>query len=227
MRYPVIIYFILLCGVVYSQTTDQDIDYKYLEDQFYLGITYNLVLNKPQNVTQRNFSYGLMGGFIKDLPLNSRRNVGLGIGFGYAYNTYYTNLFAQQSAEGTTYTVLPRDASYKRNKIDTHVLEFPIEFRWRTSTPTEYKFWRIYTGMKLGYVLGSRSKFVSDEGKIAFQNNDIDRFRYGVMLNVGYSTFNVHVYYALNTLFKNDITTVDGDPVGFTPLRLGIIFYIL
>ena len=212
-----------LCAQVNTEVEDL----KYLEDQFYLGVTYNFILNKPDGVNQGNFSYGLKGGFIKDIPLNSRRNFGIGIGLGYAYNTYYTNLFVNETESGLEYIVLDSDVSYKRNKLDTHVIEMPIEFRWRTSTPSDYKFWRIYGGMKLGYVVGSRSKFVSNSAKISFSNSDVRNFRYGVMLNFGYSTVNVHAYYALSNLFNDGVTTIEGDSIEFRPLRIGIIFYIL
>ena len=202
-------------------------DLKYLEDQFYLGITYNILLNKPNGVSQGNFSYGLQGGFIKDIPLNKRRNVGIGVGLGYAYYNYYSNLFVNETPNGLEYIVLDSDVSYKRNKIDSHVIEMPIEFRWRTSTPSEYKFWRIYAGMRLGYVVGSRSKFVSNTEKISFFNSDTRKFRYGLMLNFGYSTVNVHIYYALSNLFNDGVATVDGEAIEFRPLRIGIIFYIL
>ncbi len=202
-------------------------DLKYLEDQFYLGITYNFILNMPSGVTQGNFSYGLQGGFIRDIPLNNRRNFGIGIGLGYAYNNYYTNLFVNETESGLEYIVLDSDVSYQRNKLDTQVIEMPIEFRWRTSTPSDYKFWRVYAGMKLGYVVGSRSKFVSKEAKVSFNNSDIRNFRYGIMLNFGYSTFNVHAYYALSNLFNDGVTTIEGDSIEFRPLRIGIIFYIL
>ena len=210
-----------------AQESSKAEDLKYLEDQFYLGITYNLVLNKPDGVTQGNFSYGLMGGFIKDFPLNKRRNFGFGVGLGYAYNNYYTNLFVDKTENGLEYTVLDSEVSYKRNKLDTHVIEIPIELRWRTSTPSDYKFWRVYAGMKLGYVVGSRSKFVSDSAKISFNNTDVRNFRYGIMLNFGYSTVNVHAYYALSNLFNDNISTVEGESIEFRPLRIGIIFYIL
>ena len=212
-----------LCAQVNTEVEDL----KYLEDQFYLGITYNFILNKPDGVNQGNFSYGLKGGFIKDIPLNNRRNFVIGIGLGYAYNNYYTNLFVSETESGLEYIVLDSDVSYKRNKLDTHVIEMPIEFRWRTSTPSDYKFWRIYGGMKLGYVVGSRSKFVSNSTKISFSNSDVRNFRYGVMLNIGYSTFNVHAYYALSNLFNDGVTTIEGDSIEFRPLRIGIIFYIL
>jgi hypothetical protein len=223
-------YLVLILGFTINLCAQQNSeveDLKYLEDQFYLGITYNLILNKPEGVTQSNFSYGLQGGIIKDIPLNSGRNVGIGIGLGYAYNSYYTNLFVNETDTGFEYTILDSDVSYKRNKLDTHVIELPIEFRWRTSTPSDYKFWRVYAGMKLGYIVGSRSKYVSNTEKISFYNTDTRNFRYGVMLNFGYSTFNVHVYYALSNLFNDNVTNVEGTPIEFRPLRIGIIFYIL
>src|SRR5690606_31763069 len=63
------------------------VDTKYLEDQFYVGLTYNFLMDMPTDVTQRNLSYGLHGGFIKDIPLNLGRTVGLGIGIGYGINS--------------------------------------------------------------------------------------------------------------------------------------------
>jgi hypothetical protein len=222
----------ILCGVFVSTYAQSKIDStvndtKYLEDQFYVGITYNFLLNKPKSVTQRNLSYGLHGGIIKDLPINSSRTRAFGIGIGYAFNSYYSTLLASEMPNGNLYTVLDNnDTNYKRNKVETHMIEFPIEYRWRNSTPQAYKFWRIYAGAKLGYVLGGRSKFVSGTEKISFYNTDIVKFHYGLTLNFGYNTFNIHAYYSLNTLFK-DTVLVDGNRIDMKPLRIGLIFYIL
>jgi hypothetical protein len=210
-----------------ASTDSTAVDTRYLEDQFYVGLTYNFVLNKPQNVTQRSLSYGLMGGFIKDIPLNPRRNVAIGLGLGYAVYSYYTNLRVTESGTAFQYDILDGNTSFIRNKLETHMIEIPLEFRWRNSTATAYKFWRFYSGVKFGYVVGGRSKFVTNAYKDSFYNTDIQNFRYGLMLNFGYNTFNIHAYYALNHLFKNGISTVDGQNVDFTPLRIGLIFYIL
>ncbi len=199
----------------------------YLEDQFYVGITYNFLLDKPTNVTQSNLSYGLHGGFIKDIPVSPSGRTAFGIGLGYAVNSYYTNLYASESGNEIEYIILEERSDYKRNKIETHVLEMPLEFRWRNSTATDYKFWRIYTGIKLGYVFGGRSKLVSKEEKISFSNTDVRDFQYGVTLNFGYNTFNIHAYYALSTLFNDGIGVVGGETIVAKPLRIGIIFYIL
>ncbi|MCM4173860.1 PorT family protein [Arenibacter sp. TNZ] len=207
--------------------TDQKEDRKYLEDQFYMGLTYNFTTKLPSGVSQRNLSYGLQAGFIKDIPLSYDRTFGLGIGFGYAMNSYYTNLLASQQGTQLEYSVLDGDADFKRNKIATHVLEFPFQFRWRNSTPKEYKFWRVYTGIKAGYVFDGRSKFVSSTDRIVFVNKDIRDFQYGLTLNVGYNTFNIHIYYAISPLFKDGVMEESGENIELKPLNVGLIFYIL
>ena len=223
---------LLFVCLVYNLKAQEDInlvspDEKYLEDQFYLGATFNILFEEPQGVTQRNLSYGLMGGFIKDIPVNARRNIGFGIGLGYAINSYYTNLRATETANGIEYSIIDGQVDFKRNKIETNAIEIPIEFRWRTSDPVSYRFWRIYGGVKLGYVFSGRSKFVSDNEKIAFSNGDVREFQYGLILNIGYSTFNIHAYYSLHDLMNAGVTTVDGDRLGFVPFNIGLIFYIL
>jgi len=210
-----------------AQQEALEVDPNYLEDQFYVGITYNFILNKPDPITQRNLSYGLDVGFIKDIPLNSRRNVAIGVGLGYAVNSYYTNLLVEEVDSQFQYSALGSEDDSKRNKLETHLLEFPVEFRWRTSTPEDYKFWRIYTGLKFSYLLGGRSKLVTNSGKQSFYNTDLRNFQYGLTLNFGYNTFNIHVYYALNNLFEDNLTLTTGEELIFTPLRIGLNFYIL
>ncbi len=198
----------------------------YLEDQFYIGITYNFLLKKPVDVSQRNLSYGLQAGFIKDIPVNADRTVALGIGIGYNVNSYYSNLRAMESGDDVVYDILDGDTDFKRNKVETHLIEVPLEFRWRNSTAASYKFWRVYTGLRFGYVVGGRSKFVSDSADFSFYNDDIRQFQYGLTFNFGYNTFNIHLYYALNDLF-NDNVLVNGTEISMRPLRIGLIFYIL
>ena len=220
---------IFLCALgVYAQSPQElnESDSKYLEDQFYLGITYNFLLDKPTDFTQRNLSYGLQGGLIKDIPLNSTRTFAIGVGLGYAVNSYYSNMVASESLDGVIYEEATEAANVKRSKIETHLVELPLEFRWRDSTPEEYKFWRLYAGIKLGYVFSSRSKLVTTERKTSFANPDIRKFQYGLMLNFGYNTFNVHIYYSLNNLFEDGIIFEEED-LKLKPLRVGLIFYIL
>ena len=206
---------------------DTEVDNKYLEDQVYLGVNYNFMLNYPADVLKRNFSYGLQGGVIKDLPINNSRTLALGIGLGYAVNSYYSNLVSVKENGAITYTVSDYTGSYNRSKFETHSIELPLELRWRNSSANEYKFFRIYTGVKLGYNFSARSKIAADDGNSGFRNTDIEKFQYGLLFNLGYNTFNLHVYYSLNNFLKKDAVLDTGDAINIKPLRVGVIFYLL
>ena len=107
------------------------------------------------------------------------------------------------------------------------MVEFPIELRWRTSTATDYEFWRIYAGFKLGYLLYNSSKFISTEGNIKLSNiDDFNVFQYGLTLSVGYSNASFHFYYGLNEVFNSD-AMVDGKAIDMNSVRIGLMFYIL
>lgn len=212
-------------SLLIGQTNTKDA--AYLEDQFYFGVNYNFLLNTPVNAEQQNLPYGVQFGFNKDIPLNQARNFGFGLGLGYALNSYYSNIRVTEIGGSLSYEVIDTANGFRRNKLETHAIEVPLQLRWRTSTASDYKFWRIYAGARFAYILGARSKFVSDQERISFFNTDIRKFRYGLALNFGFNTFNIHAYYALNNLFTDNISTVTGDPITIRPLRIGIIFYIL
>ncbi len=226
MKHIVLSLLFFLPFFVYSQKEKvaTSVDERYLEDQFYIGLTYNFLLSQPTDVNQRNLSYGLQAGFIKDIPLNQKRTVALGIGLGLALHTYYSNIIASEALNGIQYSIITND--FKRSKLETHTVEMPIEFRLRNSTPEDYKFWRLYAGVRLAYGLGARSKYLADGIRESFKNTDVRQFSYGLTLNFGWNTFNIHAYYSLTGLF-NDGVMVNGEAITLKPLRIGFIFYIL
>ncbi len=202
-------------------------DTKYVEDQFYVGVTYNILANRPSNVSQNSLSYGVQLGFIKDIPVNERRNWALGLGVGYVTASYYNNLKATPINNGVEYSVIDGTTSFSVNKIETHGIEFPLEIRWRTSTAQTFKFWRVYTGFKVGYLFAYQSKYSGDGEDFSFTNDDIERLRYGITLAVGYSTWNFYTYFGLNSLVKNNTATNLNEPINFYPIKVGLQFYIL
>lgn len=202
-------------------------DNNYREDQFYIGLTYNILQNRPSGISQNNLSNGLHLGVIRDFPINKKRNKAIGIGLGYSYNSYFHNLKATQTDNGIAYEAIESSEGYKRNKYRTHMVELPIEFRWRTSTATSYQFWRIYGGFKVSYVLSAISKFVGDNEKLKFKNDDFNKLQYGLTLSAGYNTWNFHVYYGLNKLFKDGTKTVGGESFNMNAIKVGLMFYIL
>jgi len=225
MKNIIIILVALITNVSLAQSKDSISGKAYLEDQFYIGATYNSVYRLPKGISQNGFSNGIFFGYIKDMPINAKRDFGVGIGLGYGRNTYFQDLRIE---EVNGVTVFQEVRSFDRNKFSLHTVEVPIEIRWRTSTPTKYKFWRIYSGVKLGYVFASNSKLKKDGVVNVKGIKEINKFQYGLTLGTGFGTWNLNVYYGLNDIFSSDaLLNRTGTPVRGRDLRIGLIFYIL
>ena len=225
----VIIFFLMPFVWCFSQEiNEEEIDSLYKEDQFYAGVTYNLLGKKPVNVSQSGFSLGFHLGFIKDMPINKNRNVAIGLGLGYSANSYNQNLLIDRDNIGVvTYNVLEDGNTFTKNKFSSHLIELPVEFRWRTSTATDYNFWRIYMGFKLGYVFAHTTKYSGDLGKLRHSNiEDFNNFQYGLTLSAGYNTWNIFLYYALNPIFSDD-ASLNGNKIDMNAVKIGVMFYIL
>lgn len=203
-------------------------DSLYREDQFYVGLTFNLINDMPSGGHQSGFSGGIHLGFIRDIPLNASRNTALGIGLGWSVNSFKSNLLVSQDKGGNSFfQVLDRDQfNYQKNNFSTQLIEVPLQFRWRTSSASSYKFWRIYTGLRLGYLYSFHAKFKQQDNTIVqTQVENLNRLRYGLTFTFGYNTFNFTVYYSLNPFFSGK--TLSGEPVGLTTFKVGLEFYIL
>ena len=164
------------------------------------------------------------------MPLNRRRNLALRLGLGVSSNSYNNTLLISESNAEYIYSVIDeRDIDYDKNKFTNYLIEVPFEFRWRTSTATDYNFWRIYTGFKMGYIVYNSSKFESASGDIRLsQIDDINRIQYGLTLSVGYANISFHVYYALNNVFDaSALVESTGEPVDMNAIKIGLMFYIL
>ena len=202
------------------------IDSVYREDQFYVAITYNTLVEKPTGLTQSKFSSGFSGGFLRDMPINKSRTVAIATGVGFSYLNNNQNMAITATAENPNYAIIGSDTKYSKNKFSLLTFDVPIEFRWRTSTYESHKFWRIYTGIKLSYVLYDKSIFNSNTGKVLITGNkDFNKFQYGPYVSLGYNTINLYAHYGLNPVFKS--AKINEEPVNMKSLNFGVIFYIL
>lgn len=226
-----IVGFSCITSVLFAQqpTDTTFVDHKYREDQFYFSLTYDLLGNKPKEIKQSGFSSGIHFGVIRDMPINVRRNKAVGVGLGVSINSYNQNmLINQDSDQNYTYQIIDEsEITIKRNKFTTYLVEVPLQYRWRTSTARDYKFWRVYTGLNIGYVFYNSSKLKSNIDAIKLGGiEDFNKLQYGLTLSAGYSTWNFNVYYGLNSIFK-DSAKLDGQSLDMNTIRLGLIFYIL
>lgn len=201
------------------------IDSLYREDQFYLGFTYNSLLNTPVNYAPTGFSLGVTAGFLRDFPVNESRTVAIAVGLGASYNKHHQNILVSNQNNQLNYQIIS-DQNFSRNKLEQVFIDIPFEVRWRNSTPTKYEFFRIYTGFKVGYLVFDKTKFVSESDPEKIINNpDFNRLQYGPTLSIGYNTWNFHAYYGLNNVFKT--ASISGQNIQMSTLNVGLIFYIL
>ena len=221
--------FICLSTVCFAQqktieTVFAQSDTLYREDQFYLGLTYNRLLNRPTSISQNGLSIGVSAGFLRDFPINKSRTFAIAAGLGFSYNKYHQNLGVFQTEQGFDYQVLD-NASFDRNKFEQVGIEIPIEIRWRNSTRTRHRFFRVYGGFKLCYMAFNKTKFVGLFSKTTINNSDFNNFQFGPTLSIGYNTWNLHAYYGLNPVFKS--AKIGNENIQMSTLNLGVIFYIL
>ncbi|MDR6845377.1 porin family protein [Flavobacterium granuli] len=203
------------------------IDSLYREDQFYAGINYNLLIEKPSGVSQEKISFGFSAGFLRDMPINEKRTFAIAPGIGLSFNNYLQNMAITGTSQNPIYGVVPSNVKYDKSRFEQFRVELPIEFRWRNSTPVEFQFFRIYGGFKVSYLLLDKSVFEDGNEKIVIKNNkDFEDFLYGAYLSIGYSAFNLQVYYNINSFFKSS-AQIDSSPIKMNALSIGLVFYIL
>lgn len=203
------------------------IDSLYREDQFYFGFTLNTLQDKPVGLTQDKFSSGFSLGFLRDMPVNKNRTVAIAPGLGFTYNNYNQNMAITKPNDSPIYTILDSNISFDRNRFSQFSVDVPVEFRWRSSTFESHKFWRIYGGFKMSYLLYDKSVYEDKQGKIIVSNNkDFSKFQYGAYIVSGYNTINVYAYYGLNSLFQAAKTN-NNVTINMSVLNIGIMFYIL
>ena len=228
MKYLIVVFIIWFSTpllVAQNSATSKSLDSLYREDQLYFSITYNILDNRPENVKQDGLSGGFHFGLIRDFPINKKRDLAFGLGIGLSSNSFRHNLKILKTDSGFGYEILSSD-EFSKNRFNMYQVEIPMEFRWRTSTSDTYSFWRIYAGVKLGYVFSSNNKFISSsETSVINIENAINKLQYGLTLSVGYASLNLHLYYGLNTIFKDQ--ALNNKSLALKAIKAGLIFYIL
>jgi len=202
-------------------------DPKYREDQFYATLTYNLIQGKPEGYSQYSFSTGISAGFLRDMPINKRRNHSVALGLGYSYNNIKHNLVVNDANGQNTYETRSQ-TEFERNKLVLHYLEVPLELRWRNSDSISHKFWRVYAGFKVSYLFYDKAQYQQD-GNVSYKvinDANLNKLLYGTYLSVGWNTWNFYTYYSLNPLYDN-VTLTSGRKLDMHALKLGLVFYIL
>ena len=221
-----IIFFFFLSLFVfntYSQRDSLQLGDRYADDQIYVSISYAQFGEQPTGITRSTFSYGVSTGFLKDFILNKKGNISFAAGAGYGFDFFNHKLKVEEINNSTSFNL---SGDIRSNVFKAHNLEFPLEFRWRTSTAKIYDFWRIYAGIKFLYNFSNTFQFT--ENAIDFQYKNVSAYRklqYGLTFSAGYTEFNAYLFYGLTPVFNN--ATINGENINSNVLKFGLIFYIL
>ena len=214
------LFFFFCCFSLLGQEfaeVDEDIPYR--EDQFYFGASLVLLQSNLESFNPRGISRHFQWGVVRDYPLTKTGQIAAGIGLGMAFERYTTNLF---SSENTFAFTDLNDALKSPLFLSVHSLELPLSFRWRSSTATDFSFWRIYGGIALQYHYSKRAKQDSTLIPLA---DEIQNFGTTAHLSFGYNTWNFYLAYQFSTIFKG--TLDGGTPFQLNPFKMGLIFYLL
>jgi len=206
----------------YGQKDSLQLGDRYADDQIYFAVSYNQFFSQPSTVAKSAFSYGLSIGFMKDAILNKKGTLAVALGAGYAYNSFNHQLKVIEINNSISFNA---DAGAS-NEMLSHNLEFPFEFRWRTSSAQKYNFWRIYLGVKATYNFYNEFRYQQAAETFSYRNiSAYNKWQYGFTLSAGYDAFNIHLYYGITPLYKN--ATLGNEVISTKILKLGLIFYIL
>ena len=155
---PRIIYCIFFLFVYFGYT--QENLQKYREDQIYFSVYYNSLGNNLDNFKENKFSSSFNFGFIRDIPLSKSGKFAIGVGLGVGINAFNNNMKLSNS---NSYILLNNRDIPKKNVFNFSELQIPFEIRWRNSSVDNYKFWRIYTGLKYSRLFSSSYKFENQQ----------------------------------------------------------------
>ena len=214
--------FICLFSVQYVFCQENNQEYK--EDQFYFGVSYFLQVKEIPDFKQNGFSGNFQVGFIRDISLDKKNQKALGIGVGFERNKFTSNIQPfLNSDDQVDYRLVVSRFLESKNELNYSSIVFPIELRWRTSSPNKYDFWRIYGGLKIkrNYYIYSNPSY----GR-SLTIKKRKKWTNSIYLNSGFNTWNISLEYDLNSLFENKKTDI-GEEIDINFFKIGLIFYIL
>ena len=171
----------------------------YREDQFYFGSSYFIQTEPIENFKQNGFSGNFQFGFIRDFPLNNNSTKAIGIGLGFERNFFTSNIQPIKTNCNINYRIVISRFLESKNKISFSSFVLPIEYRWRSSSIDQYKFWRIYSGLKIkkNFPLYSNPSYGSE-----ITIDEIEDWTTSIYLNTGYNTWNISLEYDLNPILN-------------------------
>ena len=223
LSYILIILF--CCSNTMGQNKLNDIDSTfYRVDQIYFGTSFMLLNSNQEKFKRQGISRHFQLGFVRDIPLISSGKLAIGLGLGYSFQNYNSNLIRFNINNESSIFIVNNTLNQK-SKLTFNFIEFPISLRWRNPSINNYQFSRVYTGFKFQRNFLSKLKYST--GDIKNISDEVNNWNKELYLSFGYNTLNFYFSYGLNQIMKNIRDQYSGKSFNVTSLKIGLIFYIL
>ena len=215
---------LLLSSPTYSQESVEVYD-RYREDQIYLGVSFLAIVRNQSDFFQRGVSSQFQFGIVRDIPISDDGRWAIGLGLGYSTSQFNSNLFRVSNPDsGFSYRLEAGVSPQNEMGYSFQSLEFPIELRWRNSSPLIYKFWRVYGGLKFLWNVTANFKQGNAKNSILDQ---VNRWSSEVFLNFGYNTWNFNLSYELSPVLGAVKLEQKEELLELRLFKIGLIFYLL
>lgn len=162
----------------------------------------------PNDLKPRWHSRGVNIYFSWDFRIKKSR-VSIAPGIGYSCSNIYSRHGLVEDSLGTSLVSLANPDNYKINKLTLQYVDIPVELRIKTNPDKFDNVWKFAIGVKGGIRVDAHTKQrtkINNEVKVNVERRfpDFNLFRFGPMIRIGYSSFNLTAYYGVLGVFKKD-----------------------
>jgi hypothetical protein len=196
---------LLFTGTAMAQDEKKDKEKKKKRepvDKIIIDLTHDRWTKDPIGIKIKPWSIGTSVNLFFDYPFGSSP-LGFAWGAGLMSHNIHSDgaVVYKINPDGSTFTSFDKiTADYRISKLVLNYLYIPAEFRLRTAKKPAF---RLFLGGRIGYLIGSHTKFVDDNTKVkVYRIKNIDPLMYGVTARIGVGRIQLTGFYGLNSIFK-------------------------
>ncbi len=169
----------------------------------------DFVMDAPAGVDFRAINQGANVYALYTSPVKES-NFAFAIGVGFGMHNFYSNATLSDTSGISFFVPIPDEAendekiNYDKSKLSLTYLDFPIELRFKSE-----KGFRFAIGAKVGVNIDAHTKYNGDDlidgSKTKTKENylpNIETWRFGPTLQVGYKWINVVGFYSVTKVFN-------------------------
>lgn len=237
---------ILSGGLLLAQDDMPEIPEEYISgsgDRLMIDLFSDIWTNTPEGMDINTINRGINFSMMQDFKLGvSPFSVATGLGIAshnlysdYVYEYTPNSLSSAWPQPGTYdfHQIFYSWSDVKKNKLSLTYLNVPLEFRYRNHNLP--KTFRIYAGIRAGYLINAHTKFhakAEDGASMEFGPEEIkikesklgnlEKFQLGITGKIGYGRVNVYAYLPLTEIFKDNYAA----ELGMKPISVGLTFIV-